>query len=256
MADATHIKVHERRSRRRVVAHTSALQTQAGVPQRVQRRARHVEIHRLTERMLAELRHTSAAPSQHRVGCWRAVSTNHMDGFVPDLARYLPDHVEQTRIHVNLFVLAPVAKEPVKFLERLLVVPAVTLVSYRNIFVSVNVVKGERAGVAVRDRAVEGVITEQYDQCYKSRARTYPRRKSRSEKLICRVCRHSQSHLFCTSKQVGRPHQPTHRRQHRRRLRRLNFTGIRVRRDGRLPNFPNHTNALVFVEYGKKKPTG
>src|SRR5215475_15593873 len=82
MADATDIKMHERRSRRRVVAHTSALQTQAGLPQLLQRCARDVEIHRLAERMLAELRHASAAPSQHRVGCWRTVSTNHMDGFV------------------------------------------------------------------------------------------------------------------------------------------------------------------------------
>ena len=28
------------------------------------------------------------------------------------------------------------------------------------------------------------------------------------------------------------------------------------RRERTPPNFPNHTNALLFVEYGKKKPTG
>ncbi len=61
---------------------------------------------------------------------------------------------------MNVFVLSPVAEEPVQSLERLLVIAPVALVSDRNIFVGVNVMKGERAGVAVRDRAFEPVVAK------------------------------------------------------------------------------------------------
>jgi len=102
-----------------------------------------------------------------------------MDGLVaPDLTRHLPDHVEQTRIHMNVFVLAPVAEEPVHSLEGLLVIAAVALVRDRDIFVGVNVMKGESAGVAVRDRAFEPVVAKQYYQGDKPRTRPDPRGKN------------------------------------------------------------------------------
>src|SRR6266849_2530814 len=104
-----------------------------------------------------------------------------MDGLVaPDLTRHLPDHVEQTRIHMNVFIHAPVADEPVKSLERLLVIAAVAPVRDRNIFVGVNVMKGESAGVAIRDRVFEPVVTKQYYQGDKPRTRPDPRGKNRS----------------------------------------------------------------------------
>src|SRR6266852_347582 len=104
-----------------------------------------------------------------------------MDGLVaPDLTRHLPDHVEQTRIHMNVFVLAPVAEEPVQSLERLLVIAAVAPVRDRNIFFGVNVMERESAGVAVGDRVFEPVVAKQYDQGDKPRTRRDPRGKNRS----------------------------------------------------------------------------
>src|SRR5215471_6628789 len=77
-----HIKMHKWRPRRRVVAYTAALQTQTGLTQLLQRRTRDVKVHRLAERMLAELRHAAATSAQHGVGGWRAVSTHHVNGLV------------------------------------------------------------------------------------------------------------------------------------------------------------------------------
>src|ERR1700720_3978517 len=63
-----------------------------------------------------------------------------MDGLVAaNLPRHLPDHVEQTRVHMNFFVLAPVANEPVKPFQRLVVIAVVAFVGDRNVFVGVNV---------------------------------------------------------------------------------------------------------------------
>src|SRR6266446_10375398 len=179
MPHTADIKMHERRSRGRIVAHAPTLQTQACIPQLLQGGARDKEIHCLAQGMLAELRHAAAAPPQHGVGSWGAVAADHVDGPVaPDLTRHLPDHVKQTRIHMNVFVLSPVAEEPVQSLERLLVIAPVALVSDRNIFVGVNVMKGERAGVAVRDRAFEPVVAKRYYQGDKPRTRPDPRGKN------------------------------------------------------------------------------
>src|SRR5260370_41924085 len=96
---------------------------------------------------------------------------------------------------MNVFFLAPVAEEPVQSLEGLLVVAAVALVGDRDIFVGVNVMKGERAGVAVRDRVFEPVVANQYCQGDKPRTRPDPRGKNSRYALACRASRHSRSHI-------------------------------------------------------------
>ena len=64
----------------------------------------------------------------------------------------------------------------------------------------------------------------------------------------------TRSHVLCALGYVSGPHQPTYRRRQDGGREALNFTGIRIRRDGRPSNFPNHTNARLVGEYGKKKP--
>src|SRR5262249_6241444 len=131
-----------------------------------------------------------------------------MDGLVaPDLARHFPDHVEQTRIHMDVFLLAPVAQEPVEPLERLLVIAAVTPVRDRDVFFGVNVMERESAGVAIGDCGFESVVAEQYYQGNKPRTRADPRGKNRSQKSTCRACRHSRSHIV-THPQLHRPPAP------------------------------------------------
>jgi hypothetical protein len=78
------------------------------------------------------------------------------------------------RIHVNGFVFAPVAEEMVKLLERFLVLTAVALVCDRDVFVGVQVMKRQRAGIAVGDSGFEAAIAEQDHQGRKPYARRDP----------------------------------------------------------------------------------
>ena len=67
-------------------------------------------------------------------------------------------------------VLAPVANEPVKPFQRLVVIAAVAFVGDRNVFVGVNVMKRERPGVAIGNRVLQPIVTKQYQQGGKPRA--------------------------------------------------------------------------------------
>src|SRR5262249_11542759 len=100
MAYAAGVEVNERRARGRIEADATALHAQPGIADLLKRHARNVEVDRLAEHMLAELRHTLAAPAQHRVGGGRAKAAYDLDRLLgADLLIDFPDQVEQLRIH-------------------------------------------------------------------------------------------------------------------------------------------------------------
>src|SRR6202023_3591262 len=68
-----------------------------------------------------------------------------------DVAVGLPHHVDQTRIHLDLFVLPPVAQDVIDLLERVRVVLTIALVGDRQVFAGVDVVQRNRARIAIGD---------------------------------------------------------------------------------------------------------
>ena len=64
------------------------------------------------------------------------------------------------RVHLGLFFLAPVAQDPIDFLERLLVVAPVHLVGDGEVFIGVDVMEGERPRVALGDGILQRFATE------------------------------------------------------------------------------------------------
>ena len=67
-ADIAGIKMHEGGAGGRIEANAADLLAHTDFPQLLQRHAGEIEVHRLAERMLAELRHAAAAAAQHGVG--------------------------------------------------------------------------------------------------------------------------------------------------------------------------------------------
>src|SRR6185312_13256448 len=64
----------------------------------------------------------------------------------------LPQQVDLLRVHLDRLVLAPVAHDPVDLLQSLFVVLAVLLVGNGEVFVGVDVMQNEGAGIAVGAR--------------------------------------------------------------------------------------------------------
>ena len=62
------------------------------------------------------------------------------------------------RVHVRGFFFTPIAHEPVELLQRGLIVDAVALEGDGDVFFGVEMMEGERLGVAVGGRALQGVV--------------------------------------------------------------------------------------------------
>ena len=171
VAHIADVEMHEGRARGRIVADAAALQAQPDIAQLFQRRAGDIEVHRLAEHVLAVIGDAVAARPQHRVGGRRTIAAHDVDDLVAaDLAGRFPDEVVEARIHRDLFVLAPVAHEPVELLQRILVVTAVALIGDRDVFVGVDVMERDRPGVAVRDRRLEAAAAEEQRERRERRA--------------------------------------------------------------------------------------
>ena len=65
------------------------------------------------------------------------------------------------RIHAGLFCAAPVAQEPVELLQRRLVVTAVALEGDGDVFVGVDVMQRDGAGVALGDGVLQPARAEE-----------------------------------------------------------------------------------------------
>ncbi len=111
----------------------------------------------MAEHVLAEARDARRAVAEHGVGLRRTVAADDLDRLAGiGLALHLPHQIDQVRVHVGLFALAPVAQEPIELLQRRLVVPAVALVGDGDVFVGMHVVQRDRARVAFGDRVLQG----------------------------------------------------------------------------------------------------
>jgi len=156
MPHAAGIHVHERRAGGRVEADAAALQAQADGAQLVERHAGNVEVRGVAEHVLAEAGDAVAVPAQHRVGFRRAVAAHDPDRLLRSgLALHLPKKIDEVRIHAGFLAAAPVAQEPVELLERGLVVLAVALEGDGDVFVGVDVVHRDGAGVALGDGVLQ-----------------------------------------------------------------------------------------------------
>jgi hypothetical protein len=110
----------------------------------------------MAEHVLAEPRNAAAAPPQHRIGPRRPITANYLNWLLrAGFALHLPDKIDQMRIHARLFGAAPVAQEPVKLLQRGIVVTSVALVGDRDVFTGMQVMHRDGARVAFRDRVLQ-----------------------------------------------------------------------------------------------------
>src|SRR5204863_3402274 len=97
------------RSGGRVEADAASLQPEPGGADLLQRHVRDVEVHRVTEHVLAEARHAGRAAAEHGVGGGGAVGGNDLDRLLAvDVAVDFPDDVEQMPIHRGGVLAAPV----------------------------------------------------------------------------------------------------------------------------------------------------
>ena len=110
-------------------AHAAALQPQANFAELFEPHARNIEVDSMAQHVLGEARHAAAAPPQHRIGLGRAITAYDVDWlFRSSFALHFPQQIDQLRIHAGGLAAPPVAQEPVEFLQRRLVIAAVTLV--------------------------------------------------------------------------------------------------------------------------------
>ena len=172
---AAGIHVDERRAGCRIKADAAARKPQADLAQMFEVNAGNVEIHGAAEHVLAESRHAGRAVAQHGVGLRRTIAAHYPDRRrVAGLALHLPHQVDQVRVHVGLLGLAPVAQEPVELFQRGLVVAAVALEGDGDVFVGMDVMQRDGAGVAFGDGVLQGSRAEQ--EAEEPRGRTNSRR--------------------------------------------------------------------------------
>ena len=159
------VHVHERRAGGRIEADAAALQPQADDAQVFERHAGNVEIHGVAEHVLAEARHAVAAAPQHGVGFRRAIAAHHPDRLFDPVSR-CTSQIRSIRcgsMSVSC-CLPPIAQEPVELLQRGLVVTAVALEGDGDVFVGVDVMQRDRAGVAFGDRVLQRARRRRADQ--------------------------------------------------------------------------------------------
>jgi hypothetical protein len=108
-----------------------------------------------------------------------------------DLAIYLPDDVEELRLHPGLFVQPPVPEQPVQLLEGVLVVIAVPLEGDGCGFLGVLVLDRDRAGVAIGDRVLCPLHAAQGRERPDSEAEDQARPKARRSAATGMCIRHS-----------------------------------------------------------------
>ena len=162
---AAGVHVHERRAGGRIEADAAALQPQADDAQLSQRHAGNIKIHGVAEHVLAEAGDAVAAPPQHGVGFRRTIAAHDPDRLLRSgLALHLPDQVDQVRIDARFFFAPPIAQEPVELLQRRLVVTAVALERDGDVFVGVDVMQRDGAGVALGDGVLQHARAEEQDQ--------------------------------------------------------------------------------------------
>ena len=168
-ADMAGVQMHERRARGRIEADAAALQMHADGADPVERHARDVEVHGVAEHMLAELGDAGGLPPQHRVGLGRAIAAHDPDRFLgAGFALHLPHQVDEVRVHLGFLLLAPVAQEPIDLFQRRVVEAALTLEGDGDVFAGVHVVHGDRAGIALGDRVLQGTPAGQNDKSRKT----------------------------------------------------------------------------------------
>ncbi len=165
MPHAAGVHMHERRAGGRIEADAAALQPQADDAKLLDRHAGNIKIHGVAEHVLAEARDAVAAPPQHGVGFRRPVAAHDPDRLLRSgLALHLPDQVDQVRIHARFFFAPPIAQQPVELLQRRLVVTAVALERDGDVFVGMDVVQRDGAGVALGDGVLQDARAEQEHQ--------------------------------------------------------------------------------------------
>lgn len=112
--------------------------------------------------MHAGLGDAAAAFAQHFVGRGGAVAAHDLDRLLRvEFGCHLPHDVEQAGIHAGLLLATPIAEEPIDFLQRFFVVAAVALVGDGDALVGVHVMHRERARIAIGDRRLQALATEE-----------------------------------------------------------------------------------------------
>src|SRR5581483_10888557 len=158
-------EMDEGRAGGRVEADSAALQAEPDFANPGKRHIGKIKIERLAQHMLAELRDAAASRAEHRVRRRRAITADDLDrGLAAGFALGFPDEVDQMRIHLDRFLAPPVAELPVDLLQRGLVVAAVHLVGDGEVFAGVDVMEGNRAGVAVCDHTLQAFASEKEDE--------------------------------------------------------------------------------------------
>ena len=145
------IDVHERRSRRRVVAHAADLADQCGIAHLLQGHVGKHGVDRLARDVLALLGLSADSAAEHLVRLLRAIAADDVDrNLAAEFGVHLPEEIDGPRIHLGRLVLAPVAQEPVELLQGFGVVLAVLLVGDGDGLIRVDVMHRDRARVAER----------------------------------------------------------------------------------------------------------
>ena len=149
-AHAADIKMHERRSRRGIIANAAALQAHGDLAHTAHRHVDIMHVHRLAEHMLRMFSHCARTATQDGIGMRRTIGRDDVDRLArAALAIGFPNHVKQAWVHRDLVVVAPVAQEAVQLFECRAIILAIDAKGRRNALARVGVVEIDRAGVAV-----------------------------------------------------------------------------------------------------------
>jgi hypothetical protein len=115
----------------------------------------------VAEHVLAETRYAAAAPPQHCVGLRRSIAADNFNRLLRiGFALYFPNQVDEVRVHAGLFATPPVAQEPVKLLQRALVVTPVALVRDRDVFAGMKMMHRNGSRIALGDRVLQRLRAE------------------------------------------------------------------------------------------------
>ncbi len=165
MPHAAGVHVHERRTRSRIKADAATLQAQADDAKLFECNAGNVKVHGVAEHMLAEARDAAAPLPEHGVGFRRTVTAYDLDRRLRSgLPLHLPNEIDEVRVHAGLFRTPPIAQEPVQLLKRRFVVLAIALERDGDVFVGVDVVKRNGAGIAFGDGVLQAARAEEEDK--------------------------------------------------------------------------------------------
>ncbi len=156
----------------RIEADAATLQPQARFAHGFQPHIRDEEVDRLAAHMLAGLGDAAGTAAEHGVGGGRPVAADDVDMvFRADLPMDLPEGVDQVGVHGGGFAGAPVAQRPVDLLHRLRVVPAFHLIGDGRVFLEVDVVEGDGAGIAIGGRVLQRFAAEEHKKSGNTAAR-------------------------------------------------------------------------------------